>query len=98
MEIQIFIQNIIDTDFYSICTPSENCKHIVLNLFWLHLNMNLGEDEFTISHRIGEKCINCVDNRKIILKPTRKQLAYRIFCATCELNPPFYVHDYLILT
>ena len=42
--------------------------------------MHLGEDELTISHRIGE------------IKPTRKQLTYRILYATCELNPPFYVN------
>ena len=46
-------------------TPTENSKDIVLNLFWLHSKMNLGEDELTISHRIGEKPINCADNRKI---------------------------------
>ena len=60
--------------------------------------MNLGEDELTIAHRIGEKPINGVDNRKIFLKPTRKQLTHRFFYATCELNPPFYVNYYLIHT
>ena len=36
--------------------------------------MNLGEDDLSISHRIGEKPINGIDNRKIFLKPIRKQL------------------------
>ena len=49
-------------------TPTDNCKDIVLNLFWHHLNMNLGEDELTIAHRIGQKSINGVDNRKNICK------------------------------
>ena len=53
-------------------TSTQNCKDIVLNLFWHHLNMNLGGDELTIAHRIGEKSINGVDNRKIFLKPSRK--------------------------
>ena len=60
--------------------------------------MNSGEDELSNSHGIGEKLINCVDNRKIFLKPTRKQLAYRIFHTTCELNLPFYVNYYFIHT
>ena len=34
--------------------------------------MNLGEDKLTIAHRIGEKSINGVDNRRMFLKPTRK--------------------------
>ena len=46
-------------------TPTENCKDIVLNLFWHHLNRNLGEDEISISHRIEEKPINDADNWKI---------------------------------
>ena len=79
-------------------TSTENCKDNVLNLFWHHLNMNLGEDELTIAYRIGEKPINDVDNRKIFLKPARKQLTHRILYATCELNPPFYVNYYLIHT
>ena len=45
-------------------TPTENCKDILLKLIWHHLNMNLCEDELIISHRIGEKPINGVDNRK----------------------------------
>ena len=60
--------------------------------------MNLGEDEFTIAYRIGEKPINDVDNRKIFFKPIRKQLSHRIFYATRELNPPFYLNYYLIPT
>ena len=60
--------------------------------------MNLGEDKLTIAHRIGEKPINSVDNRKICLKQSRKQLSHRISYATCELNPPFYVNYYLIHT
>ena len=79
-------------------TANENCKDIVLNLFWHHLNINLGEDELSISHRIGEKPINGVDNRKIFLKPTKKELTHRIFYATCELNPPFYINHYIIHT
>ena len=58
--------------------------------------MNLGEDELIISLRMGEKPVNGIDNRKIFLQPTRKELAHRIFDATCELNPPFYVNYYLI--
>ena len=51
---------------------------IVMSLFliysnWQHLNMNLGEDELSISHRIG------IDNRKIFPKTTRRELAQRIF-------------------
>ena len=53
-------------------TPTENCKDIVLNLFWHHFNINLGEDELFIAHRIGEKPINGIDNRKIFLKPSKK--------------------------
>ena len=52
----------------------------------------------SISHRIGKKPINGVDNRKIFVKPTRKELAHRILCATYELNPPFYINYYLIHT
>ena len=51
--------------------------------------MNLGKHELTIAHRIGEKPINGVDNRKIFLRPTRKQLTHRNLYATCELNPSF---------
>ena len=35
-------------------TQTENCKDIVLNLLWHHLNRNFGEDELSIAHRIGE--------------------------------------------
>ena len=58
--------------------PTENCKDIVLNLFWHHLNMNLGGDELSISHRTAEKPINGIDNRNIFIKPTRKKLAHKI--------------------
>ena len=51
-------------------TQTENCKNVLFNLFWHHLNMNLGEDELTIAHRIGEKPINGVENGKIFLKTT----------------------------
>ena len=44
-----------------------------------------------------KKPINGNDNQKIF-KPTRKQLTHRIFYATCELNHPFYVNNYLIHT
>ena len=60
--------------------------------------MNLGEDELISSHRIGEKPFNGIDNRKIVLKPTKKELAHTILYVTCELNPPFYVNYYLIHT
>ena len=53
-------------------SPTENCKDIVLNLFWHLLNMNLGEDQLSISQRFGEKPNNGVDNRKLFLKPTIK--------------------------
>ena len=79
-------------------TATENCKDIVLNLFWQHLNMNLDESELTIAHRIGEKPTNDVDNRKILFKPSRKKFSYRIFQAICELNPPFYVNYFSIYT
>ena len=59
--------------------------------------MNLGEDKSSISHRIGEKPINGVDDRKIFLKPTRKELVHRIFYATCKLNPPFYANYNLLI-
>ena len=45
-----------------------------------------------------KKPINGVDNRKIFLKPTRKELVHRIFYATCKLNLPFYINYYLIHT
>ena len=60
--------------------------------------MNLDEDELTVAHRIGEKPINVVDDRKIFFKPTRKQLSHRIFHASCELNPLFYVNYHLVYT
>ena len=78
--------------------PTENCKEIVLNLFWHHLNINLGVDEISIAHRIGEKPNDVIDNRKIFIKPSRNELSRRIFQATCEYNPPFYVNYYLIYT
>lgn len=89
---------VISGDIIPHSTPTENCKDIVLNLFWHHLNINLGDDEITIAHRIGEKPNNAIDNRKIFIKPSRKELARRIFNATCEFNPPFYVNYYLIYT
>ena len=30
-------------------TRTENCKVIFVNIFWHHLNMNLGEDEIHFS-------------------------------------------------
>ena len=36
---------------HSISTENYN-KLIVLKLFWHHLNMNLGEDELSISHNM----------------------------------------------
>ena len=60
--------------------------------------MTLGEKKLFISHRIREKSINAIDNRKICLKPARRELAHRIFYTTCELNPPCYVNYYLIHT
>ena len=48
-------------------TPNENWKDVVFNLFWQHLNMNLGEDELSIFHRVGKKPINGIDNSKIFL-------------------------------
>ena len=60
--------------------------------------MNLDEAELTVAHHIGEKPTNGVDNRKIFFKPTRKQLSYRMFHASCEQNPPFYVNYYSAYT
>ena len=45
--------------------------------------MNLGEDELSISHLVGEKPIIGVYIGKILLKITKKQLAQRILYATC---------------
>ena len=56
-------------------TLTENCEDIVLNFS----NIKLGEDELSISHRVGEKTINGIDNLKIFLKPIRKELVHRIF-------------------
>ena len=89
---------VISGDIIPHSTPTENCKEIVLNLFWHHLNINLGDDEISIAYRIGEKPNNAIDNRKIFIKPTKKELARRIFQASCEFNPPFYVNYYLIYT
>ena len=61
---------VISGDIIPSGTPTENYKDIVLDLFWEHLNKNLYEDELIISHRMGEKPIKSVDNRKILLKPT----------------------------
>jgi len=58
----------------------------------------LGEDELFIAHRIGEEPITGIGNRKIFLRPTRKELARRIFYANCELDPPFYLNYCLIYT
>ena len=85
---------VISGDIIPHSTPTENCKEIVLNLFWHHLNINLGDDEISFAHRIGEKTNNAIDNRKIFIKPSRKQLSYRIFQASCDLNPPFYINYY----
>ena len=60
--------------------------------------MNSCEDELFISDRMREKLNNHIDNRKIFLKETRKELAHRIFDAICELNYPFYINYYLIHT
>ena len=60
--------------------------------------MNIGEDKLSISHCMGGKPINNSDSRKIFLKLTRKKVARRIFCATCEQNSPFYVNYYIIHT
>ena len=89
---------VISGDIIPHSTPTENCKEIVLNLFWHHLNINLGDDEISIAYRIGEKPNNAIDNRKIFIKPSRNELSRRIFQATCEYNPPFYVNYYLIYT
>ena len=64
---------VISGDIIPHSTPTENCKDIVLNLFWHHLNINLGEDELSIAHRIGEKPINGIDNRKNISKTNEKR-------------------------
>ena len=89
---------VISGDIIPHSTPTENCKEIVLNLFWQHLNINLDEDDLSIAHRIGEKPNKGNDNRKIFIKPVRKELSRRIFYAVCEFNPPFYVNYYLIYT
>ena len=60
--------------------------------------MNFDKDELTNSHRMEEISINGVNNRKIFLKPTRKELSHRVFYSTCELNPPSYVNYYQIDT
>ena len=55
----VFLGNIIPHDIpHGIL---DNCKDIILDLFWHHLNMNLGENELSVSHRIGEKSVNGVD-------------------------------------
>ena len=41
--------------------------------------MNLVEDELTISHCMGDKPINGIDNRKIFLKPSKKEAAHQFF-------------------
>ena len=47
---------IISGDIIQHGTPTENCNDIVLNLFWHHLNMNLDENELSISDdSIGER-------------------------------------------
>ena len=38
-------------------TPTENCEDIVLKLSWKHLNMNIGEDELSISHCMGKNLL-----------------------------------------
>ena len=37
---------------YGITT--ENCRNIVIILFWQRSNMNLGKDKLSISYRVGE--------------------------------------------
>ena len=37
-------ESVISGDIIPHGSPTENCKDIVLNLFWHHLNMNLGGD------------------------------------------------------
>ena len=89
---------IISGDIIPQGTATENCKDIVFNLFYQHLNMNLDETDLTFAYRIGENPTNSVDNRKIFFKPSRKQLSYRIFQAFGELNPPFFVNYYSVYT
>ena len=62
-------------------TATENCKDILFNLFYQHLNMNLDENELTVAYRIGENPTDSADNRKIFFKPNRKQLSYKKFQA-----------------
>ena len=85
---------IISGNIIPLGTATENCKDIVLNLFCRHLNINLNEDELTDVYRIGKIPANGVDNREIFFNTSRKQLSYRIFQASCDLNPPFYINYY----
>ena len=39
---------VISGDVIPHSNPTENCNDFVLNLFWKHLNINLGEDELSI--------------------------------------------------
>ena len=85
---------IISGNIIPLGTATENCKDIVLNLFCRHLNINLNEEELTDVYRIGKIPANGVDNREIFFNTSRKQLSYRIFQASCDLNPPFYINYY----
>ena len=65
-------------------TPTENCKDIVLDLFWHSLNINLGEHELPFPITCRKKLLMTLMIGKIFLKPSIKELAHK-FCS-CKMR------------
>ena len=84
-------------DSVPLCTPNEDCKSVINNLFRTHLNLNVETTEISTAHRLGKKPTG-PDRRSIIVKVCRRDQVKDIFTACKTVKPPFYVNPALTPT
>ena len=73
----------------------ENPSQIVQNLICTKLDVNVGNEDISVAHRLGKKPLEGVDRRSIIFKLCRREMKSNILKACRSKKPPFYINESL---
>ena len=73
----------------------ENCGRIVQELISAKLEIDVGDVDISVAHRLGKKPNEGIDRRSIIFKLCRRDVKSNILKACRTKKPPFYLNESL---
>ena len=76
-------------------TVGENCGRIIQSLISTKLEVDVGDVDISVAHRLGKKPSEGIDRRSIIFKLCRREVKANILKACRTKKPSFYINESL---